>query len=164
MSPGHLDLFRSALPLLSKCIADSLDCTLSQRQKFPNSSVLSQKVGNYLVMRFAYEILWRRARNSVNIMFFLIPRVRLENLMRFSKIEKKKVTQSVFKLFLKNWVSKGLLQHCTVAMTTVGKFQTPLKNCTLIDKSVSVAATNWRPDSLFARVATLLRWRRDRIL
>ena len=44
--------------------------------------------------------------------YFLIP---LKNLMRFLKIQKKKVTKLVFKLFWKNWVSKGLfaaLYHC----------------------------------------------------
>ena len=46
--------------------------------------------------------------------------------MRFSKIKKKKVTESVFKLFLKNLVSKGLFAACTVAMVTVGILHKPL--------------------------------------
>ena len=46
--------------------------------------------------------------------------------MRFSKIKKKKVTESVFKLFLKNLVSKGLFEACTVAMATVGMLHKPL--------------------------------------
>ena len=36
------------------------------------------------------------------------------------------VTESVFKLFLKNLVSKGLFAACIVAMATVGILHKPL--------------------------------------
>ena len=70
---------------------------------------------------FIKELFWVGKTNAT---FFRMPRVSLEYLMRFSKIEKKK-TESVFKLFLKNWVSKGFLPHYTVAMATVGILQKP---------------------------------------
>ena len=61
-----------------------------------------------------------------------MPRVRLECLMRFSKIKKKKVTESVFELFLKNLVSKGLLQRVPLPWQPLGYCINPYKKFTLI--------------------------------
>ena len=60
---------------------------------------------------FVKEV-FRVEKKNATRQFFLMPRVRLENLMRFSKIEKKNRSPNQF---LKNWVSKGLfaaLYHC----------------------------------------------------